>query len=489
MLVTAIPQLQKWRGLPVVRSFFGSGWYIACIVFLMACSELFSLELFVIPAYLVLGFLCMLFCDDLLGIVPIVASGYMLFAAKNNPGKFPITGLFAQKYAQDALMICIGFAAAILLLRLVSKLLERGKKRGVPQLTLGYILLGLSYLLGGAFTKNYDTRTVFFGFVEIAAIGFFYFFFYFTVDWDKVPKHYMPMLVTILGIGLFAEILGMYTNPGAPTLDGGGSRDSLYTGWGIWNCVGCMMAVCVPAPVYFAVKKKNGWLYTLLSALFMLGVLLTQSRGSMLAGAVVYMCGVVVTLVMSRKKERIRNLLVYLALLLGGIILLVRFWDKVSGLITTLLEIGTSDSGRLDLYSQAWGVFLRNPLFGVGWYDVPGIQYAQGGMYPNGHPVLENYFIPGFVHNTFLELLAMGGAFAFFSYLIHRTQTVMLFFRKPTTAKTVAGICILAMLLASIVDNHVFNLGPGLLYSMLLVFVEKADESDPDRKLMKVARG
>ena len=83
----------------------------------------------------------------------------------------------------------------------------------------------------------------------------------------------------------------------------------------------------------------------------------------------------------------------------------------------------------------------------------------------------------------------MGGAFAFFSYLIHRTQTVMLFFRKPTTAKTVAGICILAMLLASIVDNHVFNLGPGLLYSMLLVFVEKADESDPDRKLMKVARG
>lgn len=487
MLVNAIPQLQTWRFLPVIRSFFRSGWYIAGIVFLMACSELFSLELYVIPAYLVLGIACVLLCEDLLGIVPIASCGYMLFAAKNNPGKFPITGLFAQQYAQEALAICIAIAVVILAVRFFTKVCERGKRRGIPKLTFGYACLAVAYLLGGAFTTYYDTRTVFFGFVEIASISFFYFYFYYTVDWEDVPKDYIPLLVTILGVGLFAQVLGMYANPGAPTLSGEGSRDSLYTGWGIWNCIGAMMAFCVPAPAYFAVKKKNGWLFTLLSTVYLLGVVLTQSRGSMLAGAIVYLCGVLVTLVKSRGRERLWNFLVYAVLLAAGSVILVRYWDEVWALVVSFVNLGGGDSGRFNLYEQAWGVFKEHPFFGVGWYDVPGVQYAQGGMYNNGHPVLENYFIPGFVHNTFLQMLAMGGLLAFAAYILHRTETVLLFFRRPTTAKTVSGICILAILLASIVDNHIVNLGPGLLYSIVLVFVEKADVK-PRSGMLSAAR-
>ena len=423
MLVNAIPQLQTWRFLSVIRSFFRSGWYIAGIVFLMACSELFSLELYVIPAYLVLGIACVLLCEDLLGIVPIASCGYMLFAAKNNPGKFPITGLFAQQYAQEALAICIAIAVVILAVRFFTKVCERGKRRGIPKLTFGYACLA----------EN------------------------------------------------FRAVIG------APTLSGEGSRDSLYTGWGIWNCIGAMMAFCVPAPAYFAVKKKNGWLFTLLSTVYLLGVVLTQSRGSMLAGAIVYLCGVLVTLVKSRGRERLWNFLVYAVLLAAGSVILVRYWDEVWALVVSFINLGGGDSGRFNLYEQAWGVFKEHPFFGVGWYDVPGVQYAQGGMYNNGHPVLENYFIPGFVHNTFLQMLAMGGLLAFAAYILHRTETVLLFFRSPTTAKTVSGICILAILLASIVDNHIVNLGPGLLYSIVLVFVEKADVK-PRSGMLSAAR-
>ena len=216
MLVNAIPQLQTWRFLPVIRSFFRSGWYIAGIVFLMACSELFSLELYVIPAYLVLGIACVLLCEDLLGIVPIASCGYMLFAAKNNPGKFPITGLFAQQYAQEALAICIAIAVVILAVRFFTKVCERGKRRGIPKLTFGYACLAVAYLLGGAFTTYYDTRTVFFGFVEIASISFFYFYFYYTVDWEDVPKDYIPLLVTILGVGLLRRCWEYMPTPARP---------------------------------------------------------------------------------------------------------------------------------------------------------------------------------------------------------------------------------------------------------------------------------
>lgn len=470
-------KLQKGRFLDTLNEFFRSGWYLGCIVLCMVCSELCSLELYVIPIYLFLGVICILFCDDLLGVVPMASCSYMLFAAKNNPGKFPETGLFAQQYAQDLLFICICIAATVLVIRLVYDLLRKKERHGVPKLTAGYIALGIAYVLGGAFSGYYDTRTVFFGLVQIASVSVFYFYFYFTVNWRNVPRHYTALLVTLIGVGLFAQVLGMYFNPGAPSLDGSGDRGALYTGWGVWNCVGCMMAFCIPAPVYFAVTKKHGWRYTLLSTLFLLGVVLTQSRGSMLTGAIVYACGVAVTLVKSCKKERIYNLLVYACMLICGMVVVFLFRDKVGKLLSSLFGAGLSDNGRFDLYEEAIVSFLRYPLFGVGWYDVPGIQFAQGGMYPNGAPELENFFIPGFVHNTPLQLLAMGGALALACYLFHRVQTVALFLHQPTLAKTVSGICILAILIASLLDNHIFNMGPGLLYSILLVFAERAEGS------------
>ena len=43
----------------------------------------------------------------------------------------------------------------------------------------------------------------------------------------------------------------------------------------------------------------------------------------------------------------------------------------------------------------------------------------------------------------------------------------------------VAALCVASMLLTSFVDNHVFNMGPGLLYSVLLVFGEKDGAGRP----------
>ena len=470
MLTEAFPKLNDSRAVLGLRAFLRSGWFIGVVVLLMACSELFSLELYVIYAFATLGLVIVLFSEDTLPIVPMVVCGYMLFSAKNNPGKHP-DGFFSQPYAQVALIFAIAVIAVLLIGRLVSKLMQR-KKRGVPRLLGGFALLGLSYLLGGVASPYYDGESVFFGFVQIAALSGFYFYFYFTVDWDKAPEDYVALLFMIVGVGVFAEVIGTYFNPGAPGLDGSGDRGNLYTGWGVWNCVGCVMAMCMPAPVYFAVKKKHGWIYTLISCVYYLGVILTQSRGSILFASVVFLACTVYNLVRAKGKEKIWSAIVYGALLLGGLCAFLIFPDQLSDIFKSLLEAGLNDSGRLDLYDQCWDVFKKFPAFGVGWYDAPGIQLANGQMLPNGDPGLEGYFIPGFAHNTFFQLIAMGGVFAFIAYLIHRAQTILMVLRDPTPTKVVAFLCICSMLLTSLVDNHVFNMGPGLLYSVLLVFSE-----------------
>lgn len=54
-------------------------------------------------------------------------------------------------------------------------------------------------------------------------------------------------------------------------------------------------------------------------------------------------------------------------------------------------------------------------------------------------------------------------------------------FRRPTPRKTFLGLCVLALLLTSFVDCHFFNFGPVIIYSALLLFIEK--DSPADKRL------
>ena len=475
MLTEAFPRLQGQRAVLLVRNFFRSGWFAALAVLLMACSEIFGLEIFVIYAYLFFGLLIVLFADDMLGVVPMVCCGYMLFSAENNPGKFP-DSLFGQPAGKLALYYAIAVIAVMLVGRLVSMLFD-GEKRGVPKLTAGYALLGAAYLLGGAFSPYYDGRTVFMGFVQIAALCGFYFYFYFTVRWENVPKGYLPMVVTAVGVGMLAEVIAMYFGEGVINPDGTVNRGALYTGWGIYNNVGCMMAMCMPAPVYFAVKRKNGWIFTILGTLFLLGVMLTQSRGAMLFGCVVYLACVAVTLVGSKKQERIWHAVVYGALLVALVICAIVFREQLRDLFASVIGQGLNDSARFNTWKACWERFLEYPGFGVGFYKTPGTILTENGMYTefiDGTP--DGSFLALRAHNTFFQLIATGGTFALAAYLAHRVQTLIVCFRRPSTEKTVAALCVASLLLTSMTDCHLFNFGPGLMYSILLVFGEKSEQ-------------
>ena len=380
MLTEAFPQLNTSRLVTELRAFLRSGWFAAVAVLFMACSELFGLEILVMYCYLAFGAAIVLFSEDMLPVVPLVCCGYMLFSAKNNPGKFP-DSLFGTPAGQFALFFAVAVAAVLLVGRLVSMLIRVREKRGIPKFAAGYLMLGAAYLLSGAGSPYYDGRTVLMGFVQIAALSGFYFFFYYTIRWENVPKSYLPMVISIVGAGLLAEVGGMYFNEGVVTADGGIDRAMLYTGWGIYNNVGCMMAMCMPAPVYFAVKHKNGWRYTLLYTLYFCGVLLTQSRGAILFGSVVYLACVVVTLVCSGGRERLWHILVYAGSLLVAVGALLIFHKNFLDLFESLIVSGFNDSARFATWKACWERFTEYPVFGVGFYKTPGTMMTESGMY------------------------------------------------------------------------------------------------------------
>ena len=155
---------------------------------------------------------------------------------------------------------------------------------------------------------------------------------------------------------------------------------------------------------------------------------------------------------------------------------LLIFHKNILDLFESLIVSGFNDSARFATWKACWERFTEYPVFGVGFYKTPGTMMTESGMYTEfveGTP--DGVFLALRSHNTLFQLLATGGTFAVVGYAVHRIQTLVLCFRRPSVEKAVAAMCVASLLLTSLLDCHMFNMGPGLMYSVLLVFAEKQD--------------
>ena len=474
MLADAFVKLRESNAVRLIRAFIRSPWYLAFNVILMVCAELFTLELPVFYVYLAEILVLFLFDEDMLGVIVLIPCHYFSISAANNAGKYKET-LFSNPVQMTQLVILISIYAVLFTARLISLLLLGGKRK-TPSQTFGFLFLAVALVAGGAASGYWGKRTLLFGFTEAASLSAVYFYFYFTVNWKKVPEHYGMMVFLALGAGLVLEIVGMYFMKGAVNGDSV-NRNAFFTGWGIYNNVGCAMAICMPAPFYFAIKRKEGWIFSLLGIVYYLAVMLSQSRNAMLFGTALFAVCVVAVLVKTKGWERWKNLIVYGAFALVGLIAVIAFRDRIASIFHAVGEAGFNDSARFDTYRACWKRFLEAPWFGSGFYRTPGtVLQPDTGMWTTMDGALDSTgFLPPRAHNTLFQILASGGVFLLIAYLCHRVQTGILLFRRPTTEKFFVALCVSALLLTSLLDCHFFNLGPGLLYSALFVFAEGDD--------------
>lgn len=472
MVIRAFPKLENSKVVRALCAFFRSEIYPVFIALLMACSELFGLELAVFYSYLFFGAVGLLFTPDSRALIPCAACGYMTISAVNNPGE----GGQDTVFSQPEFILQLGLILFVFVVLMVGKLviaLMEGKKRGTPRLLLGFVALGLGYMLAGASSPYYAGNTVLFGFVEIVSLFLFYFFFYYTVDWETMNVKYFAVLLSAMGAGLLLETVGMYFNEGV-ALDAAIERSMLFTGWGVYNNVACMVAMCLPGPFYFAVKNRHGWLYCILGNFYFLALLLTQSRGGILFGTVVYLACAVTVIVKSKKMQRVWNMLVFTAMLVAILLSFFLLFDRVSELFASLIQAGSDDANRFEIYEKCWERFKEYPAFGLGFYRTPGALLYQNGTIVAEAP--EGAFFPPRAHNTIFQLLASGGVFALVMYLYHRAETLVSLFKRPSLEKTMICFSMAALLLTSLLDCNFFNIGPGIVYGIVLVLAEGVDK-------------
>jgi O-antigen ligase len=91
---------------------------------------------------------------------------------------------------------------------------------------------------------------------------------------------------------------------------------------------------------------------------------------------------------------------------------------------------------------------------------------------------------PYLYHNTPVQLLGSLGIVGTLSYAYHRFLTLRLVFKKPSAGKTFLGICILGLLLFSLTDVLFFKTYPTIIYSLMLLFMDRSNSFDENQKII-----
>lgn len=450
-----------------------SPWYVLSLAVLTVISNLLGLDLWIYSLFMGLGIYVSLFGSDLLPLIPLFILCYVAPSRENNPGRYP-NSVFYPLNGGIYLGILLALFAACLIWRLVKDSELGGRKflNTKRSLMPSMLFLGASYLLSGIGMDEYFSiamQNLVFAVIQFFAVFALYYLFTGAVRWERVPKGYLAWTGLAVGLIVLVQLLENYLS-GRIFEDGTINRELIATGWGMHNNVGCMMAMMMPCAFYLAGKNKRGWLFNLLGTVLFLGTVLSCSRGSMLMAGLAYvLCAF---LLLKNPQSRRQNLIVYL-IALGAVV------AAVAVLAPKLLDVFRLFISQLGNVSQRdnllyYGIcqFLGEPVFG-------GSFFPQGSYVPWDWANLEAFssFFPPRWHNTLVQMLASCGTVGITAYLIHRGQTVKLFWKRRSTEHTFLAISLGVLLCAALLDCHFFNVGPVLFYSMALAFAEKLPEA------------
>ena len=445
-----------------IHRFLASPPYIIAVMLLTAAANMFSLELLTYSIFVLIAVYVCLSGSDLLPLMPLFIACYLTPSRGNNPGRNE-TSVFSG--IGGIYLACL---AVLILLAVVYRVIKDRHRffSAKPKLLSGILVLLGAYVLSGIGSAAYPDaalKNILFALLQGAAIIVPYWLFSCGVDWEHVRKDYFAWVGFSTGGLLLCQILWIYSVCGI-VVDGVIHRDLIYTGWGIHNNIGGMLAMMIPYAFCLATKYRRGWIGTVVGSAYFICVLLTCSRSSILIASIAYVACVL--LMLHHARNRKHNTIALISVTVIAALAFLFFHDQLLRLFSELLGMGLDPSSRDEIYLEGFKLFKEKPILGNSFYS-PGYQPWDWSTSDG----FSSLFPPRW-HNTVIQLLASCGSVGLGAYLLHRVQTVQLFLRRMTRENTFIGCSLLVLLGCSLFDCHFFNIGPVLFYSMALAFAE-----------------
>lgn len=464
----------KW----LLNRAFGSRVFPFVTAAVMLACYYTGMDLFAFYYVAVTGIIILTLCDDLTPFITLLAFLTVIISHKHSPsvasgnsGYLFQPAVLAQVITLVVLLVSAG------IVRIIIMFCQR-KFKFTPMF-FGLCALSVAFLLNGLFSKGYTPMNLLYGiFQALIYLGIFVL----LKDNIKINGKTFKYVATVflaLSILLVAELFIAYFTTEGIYVNGELHRSKLSFGWGVYNTMGMLLLLCIPSVTYLASLYKHGWILTVYSVVLILSCILSLSRSAMLGAVVIYPLSLIYLIV--KTKQRLVNGLIIGGAAIVAIIVVAIKWDSVANSFSQIFENvivngQLNGSGRMKLYKTAWEEFLKAPVFGTGFFS--GSLEGSAAYNASGLDI-----IPLFYHNTLFQMAASCGIVGLAAYLVHRCQTVFSFLGNVTVERTYLAVSMLTILFLSLLDVHMFDILPTMLYICFLsVFVatEKKKTETPE---------
>ncbi len=455
-MIRVIDRLRATKLGACLRSYFMGAWYPVTVAALVLLGHLLSIEFFLAIPIVFLVTAALILCESARPCIIFVLSFVYQVSLKHAPG----VPTFSDYYFTSWRLAVVVLLGAVLVLGVICFIVKNRIFEGIgirkTPLLIPLLVLSAAFVLNGAFSGDWSFGDLVYGVAQAAVYTLVFLFFLYGLKGERAGElcAYFTYVSAVVAVILTVEVAALYLS-GSVIVDGSAVKDNILFGWGIWNTAGVALATLIPMCFLGAMRSRCSVIYFAIAVLDMLAVVLTLSRNSILFGAIAFAVCAVMLCFVGRYKRVYRFVVIAGVLLVAGTGALL--WDKISVLVSDLIERGFSDNGRYDLWKTGIDNFVGAPVFGIGFFGFVSDTFIAAD------------FLPNMAHQTFVQILSAMGVFGMCAYLYYRVSTLMPFVKRPTAEKLMLLGSVLVMLGESLLDNFIFYFLPTFHYTIAIV--------------------
>lgn len=408
-------------------------------------------------------------CKDVTPMISLFLFMNIIISMENSPSNL---GNESDYYLQPVIYIQIIVAISAAVLTLAARLcvdIIAGRFRPSPMF-YGLCALSGALLLNGAFSKDYNPLNFVYGlFLSAMFIGIFMLISG-NISPAKKTFEQIAFYFACFAVVLCIELTVVYATYEGLIVDGTIVRSKIFLGWGMYNTIGMLLCICIPAWFYLALTQKFGFVYTVLGMGNICAAFLAVSRQSMIGAAIVGVACLLWLIICSKGRERFVHIVLIVVTLACAGSSIGALFDEVMLYFKSLGDNFMTGSGRIELWKRAVKYFEEYPIFGIGFFGGDLSDYAGD--------FIGLDIIPLMYHNTVIQMFAACGLTGLIAYIIHRIQTIISFFRNITRERIFIVMTGCVFLILCLFDNHLFYLFPTLVYTALVAVLKASEKRE-----------
>lgn len=223
------------------------------------------------------------------------------------------------------------------------------------------------------------------------------------------------------------------------------------------NAAATLLGAGIPICLYLAHESTRKYLWYLVATVIFIFVIMSCSRGALLFTFIVSIAALIYHII--KCKNRKPAMYYSIGLVATLLLIFIVFHQSIIELFSWYIKRGFDDSGRFEIYEMCFDLFVKNPVFGVGY-------------------VTEYVVVPGtnllITHSTIIQIFSSLGVVGLITYGLYYYQRYATLLKGKDTFSIFVMFSLLVAELYGLIDSFCMNI---FLIMVFYIFSAECEKS------------